>query len=60
MSPSGGYFEERSAEIVSLLPELWEEYKRLRLRALSTEPQAFGTSYAQAAEYPDEQWQQRL
>ena len=60
MSPSGGYFEERSAEIVSLLPESWEEYKRLRLRALSTEAQAFGTSYAEAAEYPDEHWRQRL
>ncbi len=60
MSSSHECFEERSAEIVLLPPEAWPEYKRLRLRALSTESQAFGTSYAEAAESPDEQWRQRL
>ncbi len=60
MSSSYEYFDERSAEIVSLPPEAWPEYKRLRLRALSTESQAFGTSYAEAAEYPNGQWRQRL
>ncbi len=60
MSSCHEYSGGGSAEIASLLPESWEEYKQLRLRALSTDPQAFGTSYSEAAKFPDEQWRQRL
>ncbi len=52
--------EVHSAEIVTLPIEAWEEYKALRLRALKTEPQAFGSSFAEMERSPDETWQRRL
>lgn len=47
-------------EIVSLLPEDWQQYRDLRLRALKEEPQAFGSTYEDNSKHPDEYWQQRL
>jgi ribosomal protein S18 acetylase RimI-like enzyme len=38
----------------------WENYKRLRLEALTREPQAFGSSYTDAAQKPDIYWRDRL
>ena len=49
-----------SSEIVTLPVEAWEEYKSLRLRALKTEPQAFGSSFAEVARSLDGIWQRRL
>jgi ribosomal protein S18 acetylase RimI-like enzyme len=40
--------------------ERWREYRELRLRALKTDPQAFGQSYAEAVTHPEERWRQRL
>jgi ribosomal protein S18 acetylase RimI-like enzyme len=46
--------------ITRLPVERWPEYRELRLRALRTDPQAFGQSYAEAVIYPEERWRQRL
>jgi ribosomal protein S18 acetylase RimI-like enzyme len=47
-------------QIVSLPPEDWKEYRDLRLRALKEDPQAFSSSYADAAQFPKERWTGRL
>jgi ribosomal protein S18 acetylase RimI-like enzyme len=51
---------EPSLEVVNLPSEAWKEYKALRLRALETEPQAFGSSLAEMERSTDDVWQQRL
>jgi len=57
---SQGTLELPSVEIVTLPAEAWEEYKVLRLRALKTEPQAFGSSLAEMERSMGEEWQRRL
>jgi ribosomal protein S18 acetylase RimI-like enzyme len=48
-------------EIITDLPvERWPEFRELRLRALQTDPAAFGQSYAIAKDHPEELWQSRL
>lgn len=48
-------------QIIRQLPvERWQEYRELRLRALKTDPQAFGQSYEDAVTHPEERWRQRL
>ena len=48
-------------QIIARLPvERWQEYRELRLRALRTDPQAFGQSWAEAVNHPEERWRQRL
>lgn len=47
-------------EIQTLLLSGWQEYKKLRLRALKTEPQAFLSSFGKESAYSDEKWQQKL
>jgi ribosomal protein S18 acetylase RimI-like enzyme len=41
-------------------PTDWQKYRYLRLRSLEDSPNAFGTTYEQAKEYPDSLWQSRL
>jgi len=36
-----------------------ERLRELRLRALATDPEAFGGSYAEALAHPREEWEQR-
>lgn len=38
----------------------WEEYKALRLHALATEPQAFGSSHEEKVKLPDESWIKKI
>ncbi len=47
-------------EIVTLQPDQWQEYKKLRLEALKGEPQAYGSSYKDNLKLPDETWKQLL
>ncbi len=47
-------------EIITLPPSEWRAYRDVRLRALSQDPQAFGSTYAESAQRPDEWWQARL
>jgi ribosomal protein S18 acetylase RimI-like enzyme len=47
-------------EIIPLPPAHWQLYRDLRLEALRTEPQAFGASYEENAQKPDDYWQGRL
>jgi ribosomal protein S18 acetylase RimI-like enzyme len=49
------------ASMIARLPiERWPEFRDLRLRALDTEPAAFGQTLATARDYPDELWKSRL
>ncbi len=41
-------------------PADWRLYREIRLSALKDSPDAFGTTYAQASQYPDEAWVERL
>ncbi|MBI2011554.1 hypothetical protein HYS91_02180 [Candidatus Daviesbacteria bacterium] len=47
-------------EIIKLNPNRWEEYKELRLQALKENPEAFGSTYEEAADKPDKEWKSRL
>lgn len=38
----------------------WQEFKKIRLGALQTDPQAFSSPHAKEAAYPDKKWQERL
>lgn len=40
-------------------PEEWRELRALRLRALASDPTAFGMTYAEEAAVPDEKWKER-
>ena len=41
-------------------PEEWPQYRSVRLRALKESPQAFGSTFEDAVNYPDETWKNRL
>jgi ribosomal protein S18 acetylase RimI-like enzyme len=43
-----------------VLNPTWQEYKKLRLRALETDPKAFGSSLEEELLNPDEKWQKYL
>ncbi|MDO8574177.1 MAG: GNAT family N-acetyltransferase [bacterium] len=47
-------------EVVKLIPEDWENFKTIRLKALSANPTAFGSSYKQEVNRPEEIWKQKL
>ncbi len=47
-------------EIVRLPVEDWQAYRDLRLRALNEDPQAFSSTYAEVAAWPEERWKRRL
>lgn len=49
-----------TVKIETRLPEEWQAYRDLRLEALKTEPQAFGSTYQEALRCPDAYWQARL
>ena len=43
-----------------LTPDDWQTYKEIRLRALATNPEAFGSTLARAQQMTDEEWRGRL
>lgn len=47
-------------EIIKLAIEDWQEYKKLRLRALKEDPHAFGSSYSDIVNDPEKEWKRRL
>ncbi len=52
---------EPPVNLITHLPiERWAEFRDLRLRALETDPAAFGQTLATARDYPDDLWQSRL
>jgi ribosomal protein S18 acetylase RimI-like enzyme len=52
--------ETSKIKIVELPISDWKDFKKIRLASLKEEPQAFGSSYAKDAAYPDSKWQERL
>jgi ribosomal protein S18 acetylase RimI-like enzyme len=49
-----------SIEIIQLTPDDWQVYRALRLEALRTEPQAFGSDYASNLQRSESSWRERL
>jgi ribosomal protein S18 acetylase RimI-like enzyme len=47
-------------EIIRLPAEEWPAYRKLRLEALQTEPQAFHSTFSESATRPDSFWRERL
>lgn len=47
-------------EIVRLQVSEWEALKTIRLQALRSDPQAFGSSYEREIRYSDSKWQKKL
>lgn len=42
--------------IKKMLPEAWQAYKAIRLEALSSNPEMFGSNFQKESGYTDEQW----
>ena len=47
-------------EVHSIEPEEWEAYRTIRLRALSEDPHAFGSTFERETELPVDYWQTRV
>lgn len=47
-------------EIVELGPDDWQEFRDVRLASLLDAPDAFGATYADWADAPEERWRRRL
>ena len=47
-------------KVIKLTPEDWENFKAIRLKALETDPTAFGSSYKQEVNRSEEIWKQKL
>lgn len=47
-------------EIITLSPDQWQQYKAIRLEALTSDPQAFGRTYSEIAAREDAYWHDRL
>ena len=48
------------AVVKTLPPKRWREAREIRLRALKTVPEAFGSSYAEEKELSGAEWQKRM
>jgi ribosomal protein S18 acetylase RimI-like enzyme len=46
--------------IGALAPERWREYRGLRLEALRSDPDAFGSTYVETERFSDDFWRRRL
>jgi ribosomal protein S18 acetylase RimI-like enzyme len=47
-------------EITKLPADRWEEYRELRLEALKQDPIAFGSSFEEERDMPEETWRKRI
>ncbi len=47
-------------QIDALPSERWEEARELRLKALQTDPSAFGSAFEEEQNMPKEEWQRRM
>jgi GNAT superfamily N-acetyltransferase len=47
-------------ELVRATPDEWVRWRQVRLRALTTDPDAFGSSLEVERDWPEEQWRERL
>lgn len=47
-------------DIAKLIPDRWDEYKNLRLRALKSDPEAYGLLYDEALKKSEEEWRTLL
>ena len=49
-----------SLRVELLSPDDWERYRTIRLRALETNPEAFGGKVAQVSAYPESHWRAEM
>jgi RimJ/RimL family protein N-acetyltransferase len=50
-----------SSVIITQLPErVWQKYREIRLAALKIDPLAFGGTYEQELDMPEEQWREQI
>lgn len=47
-------------EIVDLPAERWEDFRSLRLKALRSDPTAFGSSFEEEELFTEEEWKRRI
>jgi ribosomal protein S18 acetylase RimI-like enzyme len=47
-------------QITALSPERWKESRDLRLKALRTDPTAFGSSHEEEENFSEEEWRRRM
>jgi ribosomal protein S18 acetylase RimI-like enzyme len=51
--------EVRTVQVRRIRPEEWAGHRELRLRALSCDPLAFGSTLTREREFPDDLWKER-
>lgn len=51
---------DEAIKITRLHPDMWQDFKSIRLEALSSDPSAFQDSFTNALSYPDDFWSKRL
>lgn len=49
-----------SFKFAKLSPSRWEDYRELRLEAMKSDPEAFGSSYEEELKHPKEEWERRI
>lgn len=52
--------EEEKVKIGRFSPEHWQDFKNIRLEALSSNPEAFSDTFENTLSYPDDFWIKRL
>lgn len=52
--------ENKEVDVRWISPDQWKIYRELRLDAIRSEPSAFGTSYEEEKDYPEEIWRGRV
>lgn len=49
-----------SITIKKITEEEWQEFSKIRLKALQTDPKVFGSNYERESEFSEDDWRERL